>query len=328
MDNGFIEGGLAFLLSLTAVRGMITYTRKHAILDLPTSRSSHTAPVPRGGGLGLLCGFLFVSAVQIMRFGPATALFPLAAACLVGGIGWLDDRRGLSVRARFIVHVGAGLTLGVYAHRLGFSVLWSAWWVFCAVSAINVVNFLDGIDGFVASQCLVLCGTLVILAPAGSLGFGLACILGGALVGFLCWNWPPAKIFMGDVGSGALGYLCVLIGAVVMSETDASLVRVFLPLVPMVLDSTWTMLRRQRNGERLTEAHRSHLYQRLANGGWTHRSVTILYSGAAAGGALVAVVHTSRWWMVAASYVAGVIGAGAVLDRTRPFVWTRPVARG
>jgi UDP-N-acetylmuramyl pentapeptide phosphotransferase/UDP-N-acetylglucosamine-1-phosphate transferase len=312
---------IAFVLSVAAVRAMIAYTRNLRILDIPTARSSHVAPTPRGGGLGMLFTVVVVVLALISYRGGSDALVPLLAVCAVGVVGWLDDRGGLSVRVRFAVHLAAGAAMAFFAFRMGYGALWCAWWLFCSVSAINVVNFMDGIDGFVTSQSAVFCATLALLAPSESFGLLLACTIGGALLGFLWWNWPPARIFMGDVGSGSLGFLCVLVGAVVVWEAKISVVRAFLPLAPMVFDSAWTMLRRFRNGERLTEAHRSHLYQRLANGGWTHRRVTLLFTGAAVIGGVVALVQVPRWGILASLYIAAVIVVGALIDRTRPFAW-------
>ena len=323
LDHQAVVAGIVTLvLSLLAVKAVIAYAHRHAIFDIPTARSSHAAPVPRGGGLGVLLSVMLVAAFYVVRFRDASVLVPLGAACAVGVIGWLDDRRGISVRMRLLVHVGGGVAIAGFSLVMGGDLLWAAWWLFCAVSAINVVNFMDGIDGFVASQCFILCAALAFLAPPGSLGLVLVWIVGGALLGFLRWNWPPATIFLGDVGSGSLGLLTVFLGALVMRDADINLVRAFLPLFPMTLDAAWTMLRRVRNGERLIQAHRSHLYQRLANGGWTHQRVTLLFSAAAAAGAMVSVVRCDHWWTLASVYGLAVFAVGALLDRTRPFIWS------
>lgn len=307
-------------LCVGLVRG---YAIRRSILDVPNERSSHARVVPRGGGLGLVAVFLALAPLTLSagQRSPVVVLC-LAAAALVGWIGWLDDRAGISVRARLAVHLGAGTALALLASSLGASPLWALWWLFCAVASINIVNFMDGIDGLVASQVAIFAGTIVLSTPAGTIAHGWAIVLAGACLGFLGWNWPPARIFLGDVGSGALGFLCATIGVLAILEVDRGLFRVFLPLFPLYFDAAWTLGRRVRNGERVSQAHRSHLYQRLANDRWGHRFVTLLYGIAAlVGGAVSLQPADAAWPYLAAAFAMLVVAVGAALDRTRPFVW-------
>ena len=151
--------------------------------------------------------------------------------------------------------------------------------------------------------------------PGAVLGIGWA----GACLGFLFWNWAPAHIFLGDVGSGALGVLGVVGGVLVLHEGEWAFLAVFLPLVPIFLDASVTLLRRAWAGEKVYKPHRVHLYQRLANGGWGHSRVTWLYAAASAVG--VAVAHTAStpaWPAILAAYIVLILGTGAALDRRVP----------
>jgi UDP-N-acetylmuramyl pentapeptide phosphotransferase/UDP-N-acetylglucosamine-1-phosphate transferase len=180
------------------------------------------------------------------------------------------------------------------------------------VSSINLVNFMDGINGLVASQVAVFAISIALFPQAGSPVVFYAIALAGACIGFLPWNFPRARIFLGDVGSGGLGYLVPLLALLVMRELGVDIVRAHLPLLPLYGDATWTILRRWRNGERLTTAHRSHLYQRLANGGLGHTVVTTIYTLVAIGGALVGHLeagHNAYGWLLVYAVLTIVLGA-------------------
>jgi UDP-N-acetylmuramyl pentapeptide phosphotransferase/UDP-N-acetylglucosamine-1-phosphate transferase len=320
---------VAAILSAIAVGEMRRYALHRSILDVPNERSSHSAAVPRGGGLGMVLVFVVLALGVPLR--PPVRVVTwvyLLALVAVAFVGWLDDRAGVRVRVRLAVHAAAGAALAALAFAAGETVIWCAWWMLWAISSINVVNFMDGIDGLVASQCAVFAVSIARLTPSDTASHMLALVLCGVCVGFLSWNWPPARIFMGDVGSGTLGALCALVGMLAILDAPVGFVRAYLPLFPLFLDAAWTVSRRLRNGERITEAHRTHLYQRLANGGWGHRRVTMLYLAAAATGVAVAAVGDEVWrTALVVVYGACVIVVGAALDRTRPFAWreSRPM---
>jgi Fuc2NAc and GlcNAc transferase len=254
----------------------------------------------------------------------------LVALLGVAAVGWIDDRRGLGVRVRLMVHLLSGSAVAQLAvaeasatrtFSAAVALMWLCWLLWTA-SAINVVNFMDGIDGLVASQGAIAMGSIAWLAPASGLARPFGLLVGAACVGFLVWNWPPARIFLGDVGSGSLGFLLAVAGALLFREVDLDPVRIYLPLFPLFLDSAWTMLRRLRNRERLTVAHRSHLYQRLANGPWGHGRVTLVFVVAALAGALVATVdNAASRWVLTGAYAVLVLRLGMSLDRRAPFVW-------
>jgi UDP-N-acetylmuramyl pentapeptide phosphotransferase/UDP-N-acetylglucosamine-1-phosphate transferase len=294
---------IAAASAVVLVRLVLWDARRRGLLDRPNERSSHATPTPRGGGLGLLLAVGLTLILTARPLVPDTGVILAALSVgLVATIGWIDDHGGASVRIRLMVHLAAGALLLPIALRapmptsvlLGPSVgglLAGAWWVFWTVSAINVVNFIDGIDGHIGLQMTVYGLFVAFLAvPSGGVRLaGLA--LAGASVGFLVWNWSPARIFMGDVCSGALGVLVVALGAALMAEGRVGFVAAFAPLAPIFLDAALTLVRRARRGERLSQAHRSHLYQRLANGGWGHARASLLFgvlSIASAAGASLA----------------------------------------
>ena len=287
--------GLSVLASAVLV-GLVRWDAvRRGLLDVPNARSSHQLATPRGGGLGLLLALAI--AVTFGAFSASTApgvpaLLGSLAVLIVAAAGWMDDHGGAPVRLRILVHLGAGLLLLPLVSPAPLPAilapLAAGWWVFWTVSAINVVNFMDGIDGIIGLQGFVF-GVYCVLATAdggNSQLLGLA--LAGSSAGFLLWNWSPARIFMGDVGSGALGVLFVLTGAMLAREGRVDFIAAFAPLSPIFLDAAVTLVRRARRGERLSVAHRSHLYQRLANGGVGHARVTLGYGVAAASCAAIA----------------------------------------
>lgn len=285
----WIPAILAFLLPLGAtalgVRLLLPWLRAKAVLDHPNERSSHKNPTPRGGGL-VVVAVLVVAfwVIQIGTNAPAWRLGLLTGALLaLAAISWFDDRRGAPVWARLLVQliaVALGLAaigieplagrLGVPAWMLGIP-LALAWMWF-----VNLYNFMDGIDGItgVETACigigLVALAVVTLGSVAGQALMGLA--LAGAAIGFLVWNWHPARIFLGDVGSVPLGYIVggLLIQALVAGHWAAALI---LPLYYLA-DATIVLLARALGGQKPWEAHKSHFYQRAHQGGLSHSQVT------------------------------------------------------
>jgi len=306
---------LAALLLVGLVREIAV---RHGVLDHPTGRSSHAVATPRGGGLGVLLAALPICVWRASHPPSWPVLWTLAGAAIVAVVGWADDRQSLPVRARLAAHLVAALAVGALALQGGPSPLIGVavflWWTFWTMSSINLVNFMDGINGLVASQIAVFACSLALFPGAGTAGF-YAAVVAGACVGFLPWNFPRARIFLGDVGSGGLGYLVPVLAVLTMRNADIDIVRAHLPLVPLFGDAVVTIFRRWRRGERLTEAHRSHLYQRLANGGLGHTRVTAIYTFAAIVGAVAAHADRALGAFVWAAFVALTVLAGALLDR-------------
>jgi Fuc2NAc and GlcNAc transferase len=264
----------------------------HGRLDLPNARSSHTQPTPRGGGLGIaavLVAVVLVLWVQGALAASAALAYGVGGA-LVAVIGALDDRFNLPALPRFGTHVvAAALAVALLLRAPDAIALWPivpravvlAILVLAIVWSVNLFNFMDGIDGIAASQAVFVSAASALLTAQGELAADAALLTStaSACLGFLAWNWPPAKIFMGDVGSGFLGFwLAVLaIGLHVAGELDIW-TSVILSST-FVADATVTLLRRMARGERWYEAHRSHAYQHLALRWRSHLKVTCLTWG-------------------------------------------------
>lgn len=272
---------LGFILTLEATRLVLGWLLQRQILDVPNQRSSHANPTPRGGGLE-------VTPVVLVLWGGLAFLPnppPGIWLALAGGGGllllsWQDDKRGLSARLRLLVHVlavGLGL-LSLPADQL-ICQGWLPWWAdrLVALGAwvwfVNLYNFMDGIDGISGVETASVGGGLAILFLFGNDAnwAPLATAAAAAGLGFLVWNWHPAKIFLGDSGSVPLGYLLgwLLLGAAARGHWAAALI---LPAYYLA-DATITLVRRACRGERLLEAHRQHFYQRALRGGASHATV-------------------------------------------------------
>ncbi len=273
-------GVVAALLS-GALTGLVTrWLRARAILDHPNQRSSHAVPTPRGGGIGLLAALLPVLAAVAWVW-PGPSPWPiLAMTAALAALSFADDRIGLSAGLRFgaqLAVVALGLWLlpanGLVFQGLlplpldrlaaGFAWLWF----------VNLYNFMDGADGMAGVETAVLgLGLAAVAWAVGSLaqiGWGLA--VAGAAAGFLVWNWHPAKVFLGDVGSIALGYLIGWL--LLLAALDGAWAACLILPAYYWIDATGTLLRRLLRGERVWQAHREHLYQRAIQAGLGHDEV-------------------------------------------------------
>jgi Fuc2NAc and GlcNAc transferase len=289
MSVELLFGLISAAISLTLTPVVRSYALRHKVLDEPNDRSSHTVPTPRGGGLAILIAVIVTtSAAVVIGVGDARVALALGSGMLaLGVIGWIDDTRGLPARFRLAAHFAIALWAmyvlgGMPALRLGnFSLaVGTAGYLLGALGivwSINLFNFMDGIDGLAGSQA-----TLIFGAAAGLLFWAgdrslvvLAAIIGGASAGFLVWNWPPAKIFMGDVGSGSLGYGLAVLALASEKRGSVPLLAFAILAGVFISDATVTLIRRLRRGRRLAEAHRDHAYQRLARAWGGHRPVSI-----------------------------------------------------
>ena len=187
------------------------------------------------------------------------------------------------------MHILTGVAVGWVARDIGAGLgapvageLVFVWWVFWTVSAINVTNFMDGIDAIIGLQIVVFAAFSAWSLTGNPFGLSLAGVSLGASVGFLIFNWPPARVFLGDVGSGVAGLLFVLLGALTAADRQWTVAHAFLPLLPLFADELITMARRVRRGESLITPHRSHVYQRLVQAYPGHGKVALGYAGAAA----------------------------------------------
>lgn len=304
------------LLAVVLVAALLTamaraYALRRQLLDQPGERRSHAVATPRGGGIAIVVS-------QLLAYLCIGVLFPGVAATLavfsgglvmVAGIGWWDDHRPLPALPRLGIHVLAGLLLGALVwhwtgevSRAGFSAL-------LAIALINVWNFMDGIDGLAASQALLASVAYALLLPAPVAG--LALILAAGVLGFLPFNFPKARIFMGDVGSGALGYLLAGLVALGLGTQSAPWTTLLIPLAAFLVDAGLTLAGRMSRGERWMEAHTQHLYQRWVKSGCSHAAVTSGYALFGVAGIMLMLVSirlSSPW-----SHLAAMAwGAGAV----------------
>lgn len=288
------------ILALTATAMVLRYARSR-LIDQVTARSSHSCPTPRGGGLGLIFALL---ATWLASSALDGALPPAAAAiAAIAALGWWDDHADLPARLRLALQfllAGAALwCVGITQQAsLGGFALSAQPWLAGAIAVVgtvwlvNLYNFMDGIDGIAAGQGVVaaIASALLLRQAGADLGWiSLAWATAGACLGFLWWNRPTARIFMGDVGSTALGLVFATL-VVAQVRAGIGLDLALLPLSPFILDATCTLARRAWRRERLTQAHRSHLYQRLARYWGGHLPVTMLYSGLATLGAATALL--------------------------------------
>jgi UDP-N-acetylmuramyl pentapeptide phosphotransferase/UDP-N-acetylglucosamine-1-phosphate transferase len=327
----------AFVISLLLTRRFCDPASRFHILDQPNARSLHTQPTPRSGGLAILsavaaCG---IAAIYWLGQPPDSSYGWIGGAgFLVAGVSYIDDRITLPSGIRFIVHaMAAGLiTVGGFVisrlelpgmdlslpYWIGviFTLLFVVW-------MLNLYNFMDGMDGFAGGMAVIGFGTFALLGLfAGSmLFFTLNLIIAAAAMGFLVFNFPPARIFMGDVGSSTLGFLAASMSLWALNERLFPLWTAVLVFSPFVIDATATLIRRLLRGERIWHAHKTHLYQRLVQAGWGHRKTVLLEYAIMLGCAM-----TALWSVHAPDKLQAVLLAGWALFYSVFFVWVSRLA--
>src|SRR3984957_1849394 len=278
--------GTAFVISCLGTRALIGLLRRGAVLDLPNERSLHVAPTPRGGGIAVIgvsvIAWLALCAVGILP--PGEIVVALGAAGL-GLVSWLDDLRGLPPGLRLLAQFVA-VAAGIWA--LPHGALFQGWlplsldtvagalvWVWF----VNLFNFMDGIDGIAGSEAAAI-GIGIVLVASGELTLAApAAAIAAAALGFLVWNWAPARIFLGDVGSVPLGYLLGFLLYELALRSRAGMIgawqaALILPAY-FLADASLTLLRRLLRGERVWQAHREHFYQRAVQRGLSHDAVVL-----------------------------------------------------
>lgn len=278
---------LTFVASLIFTWLMRVVSMSLGLIDKPNPRSSHAVPTPRGGGAAIVLSSLAVMGIMaadgIVGLRLFVALF--GGGLAVATTGFLDDYRTLSPRTRLAIHLVAA-AWAVYWVESGDTVLLGGHFDLQKVLGgivstvgiaffLNIFNFMDGIDGIAASEALLVCGSAAFLG--GYLGgFGLAAValvLAAAAAGFLVWNWPPARIFMGDVGSGYIGFV---LGVLALYGTQFGVEKIWTWLILgaiFVVDPMITLMRRLWRREAVATAHRMHAYQHAA-GRFGHARVT------------------------------------------------------
>lgn len=273
---------LGFCLSLAFTGLARSYALGRGLMDRPNQRSSHLVETPRGGGIAFVLIYLALLAWMTCSTpgSPGQADQPHVVLLLGGGlvvlVGFIDDHRHVPAILRFIVHLVAAL-LAVVLLPMPALDLWpgisldGAWRdLFCVIGLVwllNLYNFMDGIDGIASLQGISVISAAVLIlimnhAPPGAT-LGLLA-LAACVAGFLPWNWPPAKIFMGDAGSGFLGYALGLFALYTAAAYSISLWSWLILLGLFVVDASWTLGVRVLNGEKWYQPHAKHAYQHLA----------------------------------------------------------------
>jgi UDP-N-acetylmuramyl pentapeptide phosphotransferase/UDP-N-acetylglucosamine-1-phosphate transferase len=317
----------AAAVALAIARVARDVARRFDLLDRPNHRSSHVSPTPRLGGLGFIGAIgLGVGAV---RWGgllpPADAERLLIVAAVAVGIALVslfDDLRGLPSAVRLATHVAGAVAMVVllggasagplpWGGLLPLGVLGVPITIFWITFFTNAFNFMDGIDGIAGIQAAIAGLAWMAIGAALSepaVAYGGA-LVAGAAAGFLWLNWPPATIFMGDVGSALLGSLLAALPLTARRPT-ALFYAAALIVAPFVFDAAFTLARRATRGENIFQAHRSHLYQRLTAAGWSAARVDRLYAAIAVAGGAAAFLHATA--APGAGAAAGVVAAALV----------------
>ena len=280
---------VAFTVATVCTWWILSRGGSRWLVDHPNARSLHDRPISRAGGIAILAGLATGLAVVMLHGSPTPGQYwVLAGGAIIVSISFADDVRPVSPAIRIVFHLaaaacvvpaglsaarivlpGAVLDLGMHG-GVAFTVLFVAW-------VVNLYNFMDGIDGLAGGMTTIGFTTLALLCAQGgastlaAVGF----VVAAASAGFLMFNFPPAKIFMGDLGSSLLGYLCAV---TMLSASRSASVPLWVSVVvfsPFIVDASVTLVRRTMAGERPWHAHRSHYYQRLVRLGWGHRKTVL-----------------------------------------------------
>ena len=280
---------VVLLCSLAMTGTLRRYALAKNIIDVPNARSSHSIPTPRGGGVSIVLAFLAALAVMTLQAGAQTdALVALGGAgALIAVLGFMDDHGHIAARWRLLGHFAAAVWILYWLG--GLPVLqvfgWSLdlGWAGAVLAAIylvwllNLYNFMDGIDGIASVEAITVClGASLLYWLSGQASMtALPLLLAAAVAGFLFWNFPPAKIFMGDAGSGFLG---IILGGLSLQAAwlSSQLFWCWLILLGVfIVDASYTLVRRLLRGDKVYEAHRSHAYQFASRRYGRHLPVTL-----------------------------------------------------
>jgi UDP-N-acetylmuramyl pentapeptide phosphotransferase/UDP-N-acetylglucosamine-1-phosphate transferase len=274
-----------FLITTVLVRAAIFYAHRRGMLDQPGQRRSHKLATPRGGGIGPVVALLICLPGTLLSSPSAWSGSVVAgldvAFALVALVGWWDDHRPLPVLPRFGTQLLAVLIFSALLLATGLSWWWLPLLLGAGTWSINLHNFMDGIDGLLAQQTIFVAAGMALMSwslmqPALAIG---AATLAVAAFGFWLFNRPPARIFMGDVGSGSIGLLIFALGAMLWRLEHALIWPILILSSAFLLDATLTLLMRMLAGKRWYSPHREHLYQWTTRRGGTHGRTDAWYLG-------------------------------------------------
>jgi UDP-N-acetylmuramyl pentapeptide phosphotransferase/UDP-N-acetylglucosamine-1-phosphate transferase len=260
---------------------VMKFSVRKKILDIPNERSSHSIPTPRGGGLAIVISWYSgISILFMMGLVDRNLYFALLSGIILAIISLVDDLFDLKPSIRLIGQIVtviiAFILLGgikpvyVFNNNIIPAIILYPVAIVGMVWFINLYNFLDGIDGYASIEAIALAIGLFVFT-----GQPVSLILLASVLGFIIWNWPKARIFMGDVGSTQLGFIVVVLGIYFHNENQFPIICWLIFTAPFWFDATLTLFRRWRNHEKLSQAHRKHIYQRLVQSGYSHQKVDI-----------------------------------------------------
>lgn len=269
------------LVSFFLTEKIITYARKKEIYDIPNERSLHIIPTPVGGGIAIVIAW-YAGLTVLFFCGIITkSLFlALLSGVFLAIISFVDDLVGIKPVFRLLIHfltaiiafwlLGGLRPLIMPSIEIKYIYIIYPIAIIGMVWFINLFNFMDGVDGFASVEAIIIAGVLFIFTWNMTTILLISCI-----VGFLYWNWPKAKIFMGDVGSTQLGFILVVLGINFHDTYDFSILNWIMLASPFWFDATLTLFRRWRNGENLSQGHKKHVYQRIVQAGFSHSKVLL-----------------------------------------------------
>lgn len=280
---------IIFASSLALTATVRSYAQRHHLLDHPNQRSSHLIPTPRGGGIAIVATFLAALFFLHQQHFIATALFwsLTLGGLVIAAIGACDDFFHLRAKTRVTVQFGVALFALIMLHGLPIldfgGIQLNLHWIGTLIGIISIVwltnlyNFMDGIDGLAGTQAIFVCLSAAgILWYLGEFPLAIICVtLAVSCTGFILFNWPPATIFLGDVGSGFLGYTISVIGIYASKYTALSLSFWLILLAIFICDTTFTLIHRVQQKKVWYAAHREHAYQCFILRGATHRQVIL-----------------------------------------------------
>nr|WP_314638671.1 glycosyltransferase family 4 protein [uncultured Pseudomonas sp.] len=319
----------AFMVSWLLTLILRRYALAKSLMDIPNERSSHSVPTPRGGGVAIVFAFLAgLPVLALLGLLSPTLMFGLfGSGLLVAVLGFADDHGHIAARWRLLGHFAAGawalfwvgglapvsfagVTVDLGLAGTALALIYLVW-------MLNLYNFMDGIDGLASAEAICVClGSCVVYGLTAHIELmWVTLTLSAAVGGFLCWNFPPARIFMGDAGSGFLGLVLGVI-SIAAAWTSPELLWSWLILFGVfVVDATWTLLRRLLAGEKVYEAHRSHAYQYASRKYRSHKAVVF------------AVIGINLLWLmplaivVGKGLISGVVGLGIAYAPLIAIAW-------
>lgn len=274
------------ILSLGLCSFLLTYlircfALRKKILSIPNERSLHDIPTPIGGGLAIVIAwYIGISIFFFIGVIDKDLYFALLSGVLLTIVSFIDDLIGLKPSVRLFFHfitsiiafyfLGGLRQLVIPGLNINYLYLIFPLAIIGMVWFINLFNFMDGVDGFASLEAVTIC--LVIYFLSGNV---INILLVACILGFMFWNWPKAKIFMGDVGSTQLGFILVVLGIYFHNNYQFSILNWIMLSSPFWFDATFTLFRRWRNGEKLSKAHKKHAYQRIVQAGFSHLQVNV-----------------------------------------------------